>query len=34
VHTLEDVERTLDAFSEVAAKLKGGYYKENKMAIA
>jgi glycine C-acetyltransferase len=34
MHTLEDVERTLDAFSEVAAKLKDGYYKENKMAIA
>ncbi|MEO7214112.1 pyridoxal phosphate-dependent aminotransferase family protein [Mucilaginibacter sp.] len=34
VHTLADVERTLDAFSEVAEKLKAGYYKENKMAIA
>ncbi|TFF40915.1 aminotransferase class I/II-fold pyridoxal phosphate-dependent enzyme [Mucilaginibacter psychrotolerans] len=34
VHTLADVERTLDAFSEVAEKLKAGYYKERKMAIA
>jgi len=34
MHTIEDVERTLDAFSEVAAKLRDGYYKENKMAIA
>jgi glycine C-acetyltransferase len=28
VHTLEDVERTLDAFSDVAAKLKAGDYKK------
>jgi len=34
VHTLADVERTLAAFSEVAEKLKAGYYRENKMAIA
>jgi glycine C-acetyltransferase len=34
MHTLEDVKRTLSAFSEVAGKLKAGYYKENKMAIA
>ena len=34
VHTLGDVNRTLDAFSEVAAKLKDGYYIENKMAVA
>ncbi|TSD65917.1 pyridoxal phosphate-dependent aminotransferase family protein [Inquilinus sp. KBS0705] len=34
IHTLEDVERTLQAFSEVAQKLKKGYYKTNKMAIA
>lgn len=34
VHTLEDVNRTLDAFSEVAEKLKSGYYKETKMAVA
>ncbi len=29
VHTLEDVQQTLDAFSEIAEKLKSGYYKEN-----
>jgi glycine C-acetyltransferase len=36
VHTLEDVQRTLDAFSDVAEKLKAGDYKtqEEKMAIA
>ncbi|WP_374951610.1 aminotransferase class I/II-fold pyridoxal phosphate-dependent enzyme [Mucilaginibacter sp.] len=34
MHTLDDVQRTLDAFSEVASKLKQGYYKEHKMAIA
>lgn len=34
VHTLEDVNRTLDAFSEVAEKLKSGYYREKKMAVA
>ncbi|RFZ82200.1 aminotransferase class I/II-fold pyridoxal phosphate-dependent enzyme [Mucilaginibacter terrenus] len=34
MHTLEDVERTLSAFSEVAGKLKAGSYRENKMAIA
>jgi len=33
-HSLEDVERTLDAYSEVAEKLKAGYYKENKFALA
>lgn len=33
VHTLEDVQRTLDAFSEVAEKLKSGYYKENQFEI-
>lgn len=32
VHTLEDVNRTIDAFSEVAVKLKDGFYKEKKMA--
>lgn len=26
VHTMEDVQRTLDAFSEVSEKLKSGYY--------
>lgn len=34
VHTLEDVQRTLDAFSEVSDKLKNGYYKENQFSIA
>lgn len=34
VHSLEDVQRTIDAFSEVAVKLKEGYYKEKKMAVA
>ncbi|PTS92016.1 8-amino-7-oxononanoate synthase [Pedobacter sp. HMWF019] len=33
VHTLEDVQRTLDAFSEVAEKLKSGYYKENQFEM-
>ena len=32
VHTLEDVERTLKAYSEVAEKLKSGYY-ESKSAM-
>ena len=32
VHTLEDVDRTLKAFSEVAEKLEKGYYKEQKLA--
>ena len=34
VHTLEDVQRTLDAFSEVSDKLQNGYYKENQFSIA
>jgi glycine C-acetyltransferase len=34
VHTLEDVQRTLDAFSEVSGKLKDGYYKENQFSIS
>lgn len=34
VHTLEDVERTLNAYSEMGEKLKAGYYKENKLEIA
>ena len=29
VHTIEDVERTLNAFSEVSDKLKNGYYQQN-----
>ncbi len=33
VHTLEDVQRTLDAFSEVSEKLKSGYYKENQFEM-
>lgn len=33
VHTLEDVQRTLDAFSEVSDKLKNGYYRENKSEV-
>jgi glycine C-acetyltransferase len=34
VHTLDDVQRTLDAFSDISDKLKAGYYKEQKMAVA
>ena len=34
VHTLDDVQRTLDAFSEVSDKLKAGYYKENQVTMA
>jgi glycine C-acetyltransferase len=34
VHSLEDVQRTLDAYSEMAEKLKAGYYKENKLVVA
>lgn len=30
MHTIEDVERTLEAFSEVAEKLNSGYYNDNK----
>lgn len=33
-HTLADVQRTLDAYTEMGEKLKAGYYKENKLAIA
>lgn len=33
-HSLEDVQRTLDAFSEVAEKLKSGYYKQKSAVIA
>jgi glycine C-acetyltransferase len=32
MHTLEDVERTLEAFSEVSEKLKNGYYNDNKFS--
>ncbi len=31
-HSLEDVKRTLDAYSEVAEKLRIGFYKENNLA--
>jgi glycine C-acetyltransferase len=34
VHTIEDVERTLEAFTEVAEKLRSGQYKEKNMAVA
>ena len=34
VHTLEDVARTLAAFTEVSAKLKSGYYLEHKFATS
>ncbi|TDO23090.1 aminotransferase class I/II-fold pyridoxal phosphate-dependent enzyme [Pedobacter duraquae] len=34
VHTMEDVQRTLDAFSEVSDKLKSGYYKDNKFSMS
>ena len=34
MHTMEDVQRTLDAYSAMADKLKAGYYKENKLVIA
>ena len=33
-HSPEDVERTLAAYSEMGEKLKAGYYKENKTAVA
>jgi glycine C-acetyltransferase len=33
-HSLEDVQRTLDAYSEVAEKLKAGHYKESSMVVA
>lgn len=33
VHTLEDVERTLEAFSLISERLKSGYYKENKFEM-
>ena len=34
LHTMEDVERTLSAYSEVSEKLKSGLYKEAKLASA
>jgi glycine C-acetyltransferase len=33
-HSLEDVQRTLDAYSEMSEKLKAGYYKKNKLVVA
>jgi glycine C-acetyltransferase len=32
-HSLEDVQRTLDAYTEMGAKLKAGYYKEKAAAV-
>lgn len=34
LHTIEDVNRTLDAYSEIAVKLQKGYYKEKSLANA
>jgi glycine C-acetyltransferase len=33
-HSFDDVQRTLDAYSEMADKLKAGHYKQTKMAVA
>jgi glycine C-acetyltransferase len=33
-HSSEDVQRTLAAYSEMGEKLRSGFYKENKMAVA
>jgi glycine C-acetyltransferase len=33
-HSLDDVQKTLDAFAQMTEKLKAGYYKENKLVIA
>ena len=33
-HSLDDVQRTLNAYSAIGEKLKAGYYKENKLEIA
>lgn len=33
VHSMEDVQRTLDAFSEVSEKLSQGFYKEAKIPV-
>jgi len=32
-HSLEDVQKTLDAFAKMGEKLKAGYYKENKLVV-
>ncbi|GAB3929723.1 aminotransferase class I/II-fold pyridoxal phosphate-dependent enzyme [Mucilaginibacter myungsuensis] len=34
VHTLEDVQRTLDAFSDISEKLKAGHYKAKEEILA
>ena len=34
MHTLEDVEKTVDAFSQVREKLEKGYYKDKKPETA
>jgi len=33
-HSMDDVQRTLDAYSEMAAKLKSGFYRKAKMEVA
>lgn len=33
-HSMDDVQRTLDAYSEMAGKLKSGYYKKDKLEVA
>ena len=33
-HSLDDVQKTLDAFAKMGEKLKAGYYKENKLVVA
>jgi glycine C-acetyltransferase len=33
-HSLDDVQKTLDAFGQMGEKLKAGYYKENKLVVA
>jgi glycine C-acetyltransferase len=32
-HSLEDVQRTLDAYSEMAEKLKSGHYKKESVPV-
>ena len=34
MHTAEDVQRTLDAYSEIGEKLKKGYYKQQAVVSA
>lgn len=31
VHTMQDIEETLNCFSEVSEKLKSGYYQSQKL---